>query len=133
MFRDYLDESLATENLQFWEEVEVYRASNGGKEQAAKLMADYINSDGPFAINIDYPIQQETTAKALTGASDVFDLAQMEIFRLLADDRWEKFKQSPHYLRYTALTSSGINPVKIAINLLVLVAIVAALYYLTSD
>ena len=133
IFRQYLDESLATENLQFWEEVEVYRAARGGVEPATKILQNYVLPDAPYSINIDFNVQQDTITEAKKGTPSAFDIAQYEIYRLLADDRWEKFKQTPHFLRYRSTTRSGASLLKIIINLLILFAIVFAVYFLIKD
>jgi hypothetical protein len=132
LFRKFLNSTLAAENIQFWEEVEVYRSSGGGVEQARRIFDTYVASGAPFQINIDYTMLQETTDSIRTGAPTAFDAAQFDVYRLMADDRWEKFKQSPLFLNYQP-RASAISPIKILLNLLVLFLLVFLVYQYMDD
>ena len=110
MFRRYLQLVYCEEVLLFWEAVESYqeRCNSGTvsdrKERALQIFTTYLQDSAPYQISCDDPIRRSIIAQIsvpedpCAGPSpEVFNEAQMFIFRLMKLDLYPKFKNCKEF------------------------------------
>jgi hypothetical protein len=127
MFQQHLLKELSVENIMFWNSINEYKLLTSEednqvalKKKAMQLFRTYIPLGAPIQVNISYhqvsQIQQilgldETKHEAtLQELKTLFDVAQKEIFVLMARDSFQRFKHTQNYKDWkkkTALDETG--------------------------
>lgn len=130
LFLQYLKEVLAEENVSFWEHVEAYRLSGGGKDAAQRIVDLFLSDGADFEVNIDHSQKLEVLEELerQPGSPQAFDCIQTQIFQLLANDRYEKFRRHEIYHAVEACNKPA-KKSNLAVNLAILLALLAAIYY----
>eukprot|EP01117_Protostelium_nocturnum_P016613 TRINITY_DN6617_c0_g1_i2.p1 TRINITY_DN6617_c0_g1~~TRINITY_DN6617_c0_g1_i2.p1 ORF type:complete len:188 (-),score=60.54 TRINITY_DN6617_c0_g1_i2:323-886(-) len=107
MFRDFLKSSLCSENLAFVVEVEDYRSTftkvpeektGDPNKKAQSIYSKYINnSASKYEINLSGVIIQQIKQDIDNPKVEIFDKAQKEVFQLMEEDTYPRFRR---YLPY---------------------------------
>lgn len=107
LFKNFLDNIYASESIEFWSAVEVFRKV--GLENPAKLhgraMAiyeQYLAAGSSKEINVDSETRQAVFKKLKLSLFDneVFDPLQESVFHLLSSDCFHKFSNTPEYKQW---------------------------------
>ncbi|XP_076817909.1 uncharacterized protein LOC143463331 [Clavelina lepadiformis] len=93
-FRRFLQNEFSEENLDFWIDCENYKNAKQNKRQkvAVKIYERYLTSESPKEVNIDAKIRSEIKSKLITLSKDIFDDAQLHIFKLMKKDSFRRFQ-----------------------------------------
>ncbi|KAM9366023.1 regulator of G-protein signaling 5a [Pholidichthys leucotaenia] len=100
-FHDFLLSEFSEENIEFWMACEDFKKTKNPVKMATKakkIYEDFIQSDGPREINIDYFTKDMTLRNLVDLTPGTFDLAQKRIYALMANDSFGRFLQSDYYL-----------------------------------
>jgi hypothetical protein len=88
-FRFFCNEELNLENLLFYEQVEIFRRHVS--ERTKKISKVFVNAGSPSEINIKDSMRKEAL-KASELSSKAFDDAQDEIFRVMSNDTFPRYR-----------------------------------------
>jgi len=107
IFRDFLKESLSSENLAFIIEVENFKDlwSNGASPQHITIRANeiynkYFKTSSDYELNVPGPLLEELREKMKTPSSTIFNRIQLSIFKLMESDSYPRFIKSQLYKQY---------------------------------
>ncbi|XP_040574033.2 regulator of G-protein signaling 8 [Lepeophtheirus salmonis] len=108
LFRAFLQQEYAEENLDFIVKVDEYRnteSSPKGRQRLAwRLYSNYIAIGSPNEINLDVLSRRVTDLAMITPHLSTFDAAQRRIFSLLQNDAYKRF------LRWEVYTNLLVAP-----------------------
>jgi CRP-like cAMP-binding protein len=108
VFVEHLKEQFGLENLSFWEDVSDYKknfATYSEKERldtAEKIFEKYLVDDAPDEINVP-SIMNQDVRQSVAGKEiklDIFDKCQSEIFTVLRNDPFARFRRSNKFLEF---------------------------------
>ena len=87
-FMQYCSKKYCTENVEFWEAVQVYKKADASERTSlAELYIDtYITQDSPQQVNIDGPAVQQILQRRSDAPCDLFDVAENIIYHLMEQD-----------------------------------------------
>lgn len=104
VFRKSLVESHAEESLEFWEECNRFRKSTFSSisdltSAAIKIYTEYCDENSPKEVNIPSVMRTALTKKIYSNevCLEVFDDAQNEIYKLMNQDGYKRFKTSSEF------------------------------------
>ena len=106
-FRQFLETSLANENLEFWEDCNAFRQSTFSSitdlNNAANAIYDkYCKEDSAEEVNI--PSILRTALQDKIGNNklslDMFEDAQKEIYKVMSQDNYKRFKASQDFTSF---------------------------------
>lgn len=104
-FRLFLSKEFNVENIAFWEAVYEYRKQT--KKRAKAIYSTYISQAANYQINIPAAqrakIKETLTDDNCVVASNMFDKAHTEIFRLMARDPYPRFLKSDLALTFARI------------------------------
>ena len=104
IFKLFLEERYASENLSFWMEIENYKLENASLRtiHIDTIWKKYFTKDSIYEINIDEAVKTQTHSLISQSHNDsnLFDQAQKAIFRMLEMDHYREFILSEPYKRY---------------------------------
>ncbi|XP_078263886.1 regulator of G-protein signaling 5-like [Rhinoraja longicauda] len=106
-FRTFLRSEYSEENIEFWLACEDYKKirSTAKRTSKAKLIyLEFIETDAPKEINIDYETKDSTRNYLQRPTSSSFDEAQSKIYNLMEKDSYARFLRSEVYLNLTRQT-----------------------------
>eukprot|EP00062_Callorhinchus_milii_P010885 gi/632956298/ref/XP_007893888.1/ PREDICTED: regulator of G-protein signaling 21 [Callorhinchus milii] len=107
-FRTFLKKEFSDENIDFWLACEDYKKTKSATKlasKAKKIYSEFIKSNAPKEINIDFVTREAITRNIGTPTHSSFDMAQEVIYSLMAKDCYPRFLRSDTYLEL--LKSSG--------------------------
>ncbi|XP_062920983.1 regulator of G-protein signaling 5-like [Mobula hypostoma] len=100
-FRAFLCLEYSEENIEFWLACEDYKKIRSPAKRASrakKIYLEFIETDAPKEINIDYETKDFTKNHLLKPTSSSFDEAQSKIYNLMEKDSYPRFLRSEVYL-----------------------------------
>uniref|UniRef100_UPI00398E6646 regulator of G-protein signaling 5-like n=1 Tax=Pristiophorus japonicus TaxID=55135 RepID=UPI00398E6646 len=106
-FRAFLRSEYSEENIEFWLACEEYRKIRSPAKQASKatkIYLDFIETDAPKEVNIDYETKDFTKNHLLKPSRSSFDVAQSKIYNLMEKDSYARFLRSELYLNLVKQT-----------------------------
>ncbi|XP_007893852.1 regulator of G-protein signaling 5 [Callorhinchus milii] len=111
-FRAFLRSEYSEENLDFWLACEDYKKTKSPVKRASKakkIYSEFIETDAPKEINIDFETKDFTKKKLLDHNSCTYDVAQSKIYNLMEKDSYPRFLKSELYLNLTKQAESRIK------------------------
>jgi len=112
-FTNHLCAEYSQENITFWTEVREWRSMvttvisdekhDALFRKAQGIYKRYISRDAPDQVNICGPVQEKIARQlnnsqiAQTLSPNLFDAAHLEIFKLLEDDSYKRFRRSRYF------------------------------------
>ena len=104
IFKLFLEERYASENLSFWMEIENFKLENSSLRTVHidTIWKKYFTKDSIYEINVDESVKIQLSSLISQGNNDsnLFDQAQKAIFRMLDMDHYRNFITSEPYKRY---------------------------------
>uniref|UniRef100_A0A4W3JRG3 RGS domain-containing protein n=1 Tax=Callorhinchus milii TaxID=7868 RepID=A0A4W3JRG3_CALMI len=100
-FRTFLKKEFSDENIDFWLACEDYKKTKSATKlasKAKKIYSEFIKSNAPKEINIDFVTREAITRNIGTPTHSSFDMAQEVIYSLMAKDCYPRFLRSDTYL-----------------------------------
>eukprot|EP00117_Sycon_ciliatum_P012487 scpid6557/ scgid13536/ Regulator of G-protein signaling 14 len=111
LFKEFLKGLFASENLEFWQQVQDFQTLTDEKEikeEAKRIYNLFIDKDSPTQVNLTDQCYQETAEDLHSNPNpDMFELAEREIFVLMRTDSYPKFLRSPVFQEWMTLEVSG--------------------------
>jgi len=123
LFRSFVKKSACDENLMFWIEIELHKkeiavfAGSFKVEYARKrneeIFNKYFKVGGDYELNLDSDAVDEIREKLFQGSEEeansfhLFDRAQDEVYLLMLNDSFSKFKKSNEYIQHQQKLESG--------------------------
>jgi regulator of G-protein signaling len=101
LFRVFLKNEYAEENLDFILKVQKYREASPKKRapMAWKLYRHYIAIGAPHELNLDVMSRKVTDLSMITPHMSTFDASQKRIYNMLENDSYQRFLQWHIYLQ----------------------------------
>jgi hypothetical protein len=101
LFRAFLKNEYAEENLDFVLKVQKYRELDSKKrvKMAWKLYRNYIAIGAPHELNLDILSRKVTDLSMITPHLSTFDTSQKRIYNLLENDAYQRFLKWHIYLQ----------------------------------
>jgi CRP-like cAMP-binding protein len=102
-FRTFLEKRLAQENIEFWaavKELQNIIDEEDIKAQSLKIFRTYCDEGSEKQVNLPYTIRNFIQAELLEKKrydASLFDSAQNEIYELMKNDHFTKFKKTTEY------------------------------------
>ncbi|KAK2908221.1 regulator of G-protein signaling 5a [Channa argus] len=99
-FRSFLQSEFSDENIEFWMACEDFKKIKNPVKMATKakkIYEDFIKSEGPKEVNIDYFTKVVTLRNLMQLSPLTFDLAQKRIYALMEKDSFGRFLRSGQY------------------------------------
>ncbi|KAJ8930531.1 hypothetical protein NQ314_016644 [Rhamnusium bicolor] len=99
-FAEFLKKEFSAENIYFWTACERYRRLPLGNERTAeaqRIYQQHLSLGAPEAVNVDAQGRQCTEQSLQNPDSNLFDLAQKQIFNLMKFDSYPRFLKSDIY------------------------------------
>lgn len=106
-FRTFLRSEYSEENIEFWLACEDYKKIRSTAKRTSKakmIYLEFIETDAPKEINIDYETKDSTRNLLQRPTSSSFDEAQSKIYNLMEKDSYARFLRSEVYLNLTRQT-----------------------------
>uniref|UniRef100_UPI00398F65AC regulator of G-protein signaling 5-like n=1 Tax=Pristiophorus japonicus TaxID=55135 RepID=UPI00398F65AC len=100
LFRAFLQSEFSEENIEFWMACEDYKRHKSPAKLASKAMkiySDFIETDAPKEVNIDFHTKEVTKKNILCPTLSCFDLAQRKVHVLMEKDSYPRFLKSQLY------------------------------------
>ena len=101
VFQEFLKKEFSAENIYFWTACERYKQLSKGTDktnEARRIYAQHLCAGASEAINVDSQARQFITDQTLQEAgSELFELAQKQIFNLMKFDSYPRFLKSDLY------------------------------------
>ncbi|XP_048395325.1 regulator of G-protein signaling 5-like [Stegostoma tigrinum] len=100
-FRAFLRSEYSEENIEFWLACEDYKKTKSPVKRASKakkIYLEFIETDAPKEVNIDYETKDFTKQHLLKPSRSSFDVAQKKIYNLMEKDSYARFLRSEVYL-----------------------------------
>ncbi|XP_067846756.1 regulator of G-protein signaling 5-like [Heptranchias perlo] len=100
-FRAFLRSEYSEENIEFWLACEDYKKTKSPAKRASKakkIYLEFIETDAPKEVNIDYETKDFTKYHLLEPTHSSFDVAQSKIYNLMEKDSYARFLKSELYL-----------------------------------
>ncbi|XP_078417875.1 regulator of G-protein signaling 5-like [Cetorhinus maximus] len=100
-FRAFLRSEYSEENIEFWLACEDYKKTKSPTKRvskAKKIYLEFIETDAPKEVNIDYETKDFTKSHLLKPNCSSFDVAQKKIYNLMEKDSYARFLRSELYL-----------------------------------
>lgn len=131
LFRAFVKKSACDENLMFWIEIELHKKEIGvfvgsfkveyARKRNEEIFKKYFKIGGDHELNLDSDAVDEIREKLFQGSEEeansfhLFDRAQDEVYLLMLNDSFAKFKKSNEYLQYQQKLEStkGKHPKKL--------------------
>uniref|UniRef100_A0A8C8S052 Regulator of G protein signaling 21 n=1 Tax=Pelusios castaneus TaxID=367368 RepID=A0A8C8S052_9SAUR len=99
-FRTFLKSEFSEENIDFWlacEDFKKIKCSSKIAPQAQKIYSEFIHTDAPKEINIDFTTRDHISQNILEPTLECFDDAQKLVYSLMAKDSFPRFLKSEVY------------------------------------
>lgn len=116
MFRSFVKKSACDENLMFWIEIELHKKEIGvfvgsfkveyARKRNEEIFNKYFKVGGDHELNLDSDAVDEIREKLFQGSEEeansfhLFNRAQDEVYLLMLNDSFAKFKKSNEFLQY---------------------------------
>lgn len=111
-FRAFLHSEYSEENIEFWLACEDYKKIRSPVKRASKakkIYLEFIETDAPKEINIDYETKDSTKNHLRKPTVSSFDVAQNKIYNLMEKDSYARFLRSEVYLNLIKQTERVAN------------------------
>nr|XP_026691820.1 regulator of G-protein signaling 21-like [Ciona intestinalis] len=100
LFNNFLQQEFSGENMEFWERVNVFRAQKRKSKKFAKTIYNQFVADGsPKQINVSMTTRNKIKDDLKRCPDSLFDVAYEEIYKLMENDSYVRFRRSPYYWR----------------------------------
>ncbi|XP_038650826.1 regulator of G-protein signaling 21-like [Scyliorhinus canicula] len=113
LFRAFLQSEYSEENIEFWMACEDYKKTRTPAKlasKAKKIYSDFIATDAPKEVNIDFHTKEVTKKNIVQPTLSCFDLAQRKVHMLMEKDSYPRFLKSELYkdlLKQTQVENHG--------------------------
>jgi hypothetical protein len=112
IFKDTMCAEKVEENVAFYLEIQRYQATEEARDRATLaelIVADYIDADAPFQINISSHLRSQIEALVAKGNSDkdLFNGALNEVLKLIESNNWPRFISTKQF--YTCALVLGLT------------------------
>ena len=98
-FYEFLKKEFSEENLQFWDDVQELKVTNGRskiKQKVKEIYLAYIIEEAPKMLNLTMPVRLTVASNVIKnpGDKDCFSQAEESIFILMSTDSFRRFMSS---------------------------------------
>jgi hypothetical protein len=112
IFKDTMCADKVEENVAFYLEIQRYQGTEEARDRAVLaelIVADYIDADAPFQINISSHLRSQIEALVSKGNSDkdLFNGALAEVTKLIESNNWSRFVSTKQF--YTCALVLGLT------------------------
>ncbi|KAJ8317195.1 hypothetical protein KUTeg_005099 [Tegillarca granosa] len=110
VFSDFLKQEYSEENIIFWRTCESFKKitdSDKRKAKAKDIFMKHISVKASDPINIEYPTRQDVEKQLDNPNTNMFDVPQQEIFKLMKQDSYPRFIKSELYKMYLMREMEG--------------------------
>jgi hypothetical protein len=116
-FTEYLKVEHSEEHIIFWTVANNF-FNNPSSEQAKTICETFIALNAPHQINVEFSIRDRIIQEMNCGrySKDLFTQAQNEVFQVLKNDTYPRFKQSLAYKIFIQEYSKIISPLTIELD-----------------
>ncbi|XP_043203058.1 regulator of G-protein signaling 8-like isoform X3 [Amphibalanus amphitrite] len=99
LFRAFLSQEFADENLEFWLAVEDFKKTRHSKmaAKALQIYNEFLVTQAPREINVDSATRTAIQSGLSAPDAHLFDAAQRRVQHLMESDIFPRFLQSPMY------------------------------------